>query len=122
MAIAMALPVVAKVGVALDALVIRPSAPTTITGIIPVLPYVEAATPDGDKEIVVLAALVIRPLALTVITGTIVALPYVDATTPELAFNSLTALTKLPVLDVVKPDNTPILALVVAKLVVSSVI
>ena len=119
---AMALPVDAKVGVALDALVIRPSAPTTITGIIPVLPYVEAVTPEGDKEIVVLAALVICPLALTVNTGTIVALPYVAAATPELAFNSLTALTKLPVLEVVNPDSTPILPLVVAKLVVRRVI
>ena len=118
----MALPVDAKVGVALDALVIRPSAPTTITGIIPVLPYVEAVTPDGDKEIVELAADVILPLASIVITGTIVALPYVAATTPELAFNSLTAATKLLVLDVVNPDNTPILPLVVARLVVSSVI
>ena len=49
MLIAMALPVVAKVELTLDALVIRPSAPTTITGITLSLPYVDAVTPGIHK-------------------------------------------------------------------------
>ncbi len=75
MAIAIALPVEANVGVTLDALVILPSAPTTITGITPALPYVLAVTPDGGNATVVLDTLVILPSVPTTNAGMIVALP-----------------------------------------------